>query len=59
MTSIRTLEPVTLVGWYENTDGSVTHYEWRDGILVTMETARDWEAVGALDALRRRDEEGG
>jgi hypothetical protein len=38
-----TKEPVTVGGWYENTDGSWTEYTWRNGELVELRTAAEPE----------------
>lgn len=44
-----TKEPVQLGGWYENTDGTVTHYGWLNGRLCAGRTLRDWAAVDVWD----------
>lgn len=46
-----TTEPVTLGGWYENTDGTVSEYRWIDGgRLVLRRTVSGWGSVPAREA---------
>ncbi len=40
-----TVTPVTTSGWYENADGTVSRYVWRDGRLDLDETVADWSEV--------------
>lgn len=44
-----TKTPVTVSGWYENTDGTVTHYGWRDGQLYSGSTVEGWADVPNRD----------
>lgn len=37
--------PVTVSGWYKNTDGSVTEYTWRNGRLAAGRMAASWADV--------------
>lgn len=50
----RTLEPVTLSGWYERTDGSVVEYTWRAGRLCEDTVAVNWADVDRIKGERRR-----
>jgi hypothetical protein len=52
--SARTLESVTVGGWYENDDGTVTEYTWRAGRLCTGETASSWTEVSEIDSRREQ-----
>jgi hypothetical protein len=45
----RTLEPVTVGGWYEHDDGSVVEYLWIDGGLRQTRTAASWADVPERD----------
>lgn len=50
-----TTRPVTGSGWYENDDGSVTRYDWRNGWLCAGVTVSGWAAVpSSLDAAAVR-----
>lgn len=43
-----TLTPVTVSGWYENTDGTVTFYHWQDGQLIKGRTVNGWSDVSEV-----------
>jgi len=45
-----TIEPITVSGLYEHTDGTVGKYTWRDGRLC-----HDWTESGWVEAARRDD----
>ena len=51
----RTLGPVTVGGWYENVDGSVTEYVWRAGSLCEGKTVPGWEDVEAAKCIGKCD----
>lgn len=40
-----TLEPITLSGWYELTDGRVQRFDWRSGVLEAGAIVASWEDV--------------
>lgn len=42
-----TKTPVTLDGWYENTDGSYTYYYWVSGRLLEGSTFASLQEVAA------------
>lgn len=44
-----TKEPVTVGGWYENQDGTVSLYRWHDGRLKLDTTVLSWDAVPSND----------
>lgn len=55
-----TKEPVTVEGWYENTDGTVSRYYWNSGRLREAESVASWEHVPTPEqaqAKRLRDQE--
>lgn len=47
----KTLEPVTLSGWYEQTDGRIAKYRWSDGELICDRTVASWKDVPAADGM--------
>lgn len=58
----RTVEPVTLGGWYRNTDDTWTYYRWDAGQLIAGETVdippaplsdRELDAIAAWQAAQR------
>jgi hypothetical protein len=51
---IRTLQPVTVGGWYERTDGTVARYQWVHGQLVEREVASSWAEVRKAPSTRAR-----
>jgi hypothetical protein len=56
VTDPRTLEPVTLSGWYEHADGTVGYYHWaRSGVLETTRVLPSWAAVAAWEANYEAD----
>jgi hypothetical protein len=40
-----TIEPVTVGGWYEHSDGTVGRYSWHEGQLRLNETVPSWADV--------------
>lgn len=54
-----TIKPVTLSGWYENEDGTVTQYAWRAGRLEADQTVPSWAEVPSRehDLARMVDEQ--
>lgn len=54
-----TIEPVTVGGWYENTDGSVSEYRWQSvgqsqGHRL-VRTVASWADVPGRDELEAAD----
>lgn len=45
ITSAPTIEPITVSGWYEHTDGSVGEYHWRSGRLQCDRIVAGWSEV--------------
>jgi len=43
--SATTIEPVTLCGWYELTDGRVAKFTWRGGLLQEDRVVASWAKV--------------
>lgn len=40
-----TLEPVTVGGWYERTDGTIGLYRWNHGQLSCERSVAGWDRV--------------
>lgn len=56
MTNTNTIEPVTLSGWYEHTDGTVGYYHWHQGFARCTLVVSGWTEVGEIkDAERALD----
>jgi hypothetical protein len=45
MTMTTTIKPVTTSGWYENTDGTVSLYTWRNGRANKDQTVASWAEI--------------
>lgn len=51
-----TQQPVTVGGWYENTDGTWTEYTWRAGRLDAGRTQAQPETPEERDARYRAED---
>jgi len=43
-------QPVTMTGWYENNDGTVTYRYWLNGRLCDGATLRSWAELAECQA---------
>ena len=50
-----TIDPVTVSGFYERTDGTVGQYVWSNGRVVLIRSFPGWQAQGEQMARERAD----